>query len=260
MAASGTGEPPEPPDDGDVLIAAMTTPPSAGRETLIRNTIDALKTAGIWTLLDALWFMAAHDSQAAELNWKAPGSFVLSPQDSPAFTADAGWIGDGSADYISTGFVPSTHGVNYTLNSASFGFYSLTDAQSAGGVDMGARSGLNSNESRILTRSGANTLAPRINSGGGTNITVMDSSGLFTLNRSASNAYQAYRNGSEIGNGTNVSTAVPPVAFYLLATNNNGSAAGFSIRRLAMAFIGASLDATKQGDLSTIVAAYLGGL
>ena len=40
---------------------------------LIDKAIGQLKMAGVWGKLDALYLLAAHTSQAALVNWKAPG-------------------------------------------------------------------------------------------------------------------------------------------------------------------------------------------
>ena len=51
-----------------------------------------------------LWLLAAHDAQAGRLNWIGAAN-DLSVGGSPAFTADRGYQGDGSAAYLASGYL-----------------------------------------------------------------------------------------------------------------------------------------------------------
>lgn len=65
MRARGGAVPPE----ARALMARMTTAPSASRARAIATLVRTLKAAGIWSKLDLLYILAAHDAQAARLNW-----------------------------------------------------------------------------------------------------------------------------------------------------------------------------------------------
>ncbi|MEW6257105.1 MAG: hypothetical protein AB1592_14220 [Pseudomonadota bacterium] len=58
-----------PPTQATALIARMTAAPSTARATAIGALVRSLASAGLWQKLDALYLLAAHDAQAARLNW-----------------------------------------------------------------------------------------------------------------------------------------------------------------------------------------------
>lgn len=112
--------------DYDNLIAAMSVAPTDFRKGLIARFIGALYAASVWTKIDAMWVMAAHDEQAARLNWKSPGSFTLTAVNSPTFVADTGFNGNGSTSYLDTGWDRATNGVQYTQDNAHASCYQRT--------------------------------------------------------------------------------------------------------------------------------------
>ncbi|MCK1430919.1 SGNH/GDSL hydrolase family protein [Bradyrhizobium sp. 87] len=86
------------------IFAAMSPAPSASRKYVIDQTVRRLVNAGIWTKLSALWVLAAHASAPSLINWVAPGTNNLTAVNSPAFTADLGYKGNGSSSYLNPGF------------------------------------------------------------------------------------------------------------------------------------------------------------
>lgn len=110
------------------LFARMTVPPSNARKSLINQTISALLSAGVWQKLDALYVMAAHDAQAARLNWIAD-QYNLTAVNSPTFTTDSGYTGNGTNAYLSTGMVASTLNASGKMkqNSLTMGAYVLSE-------------------------------------------------------------------------------------------------------------------------------------
>jgi hypothetical protein len=78
------------------------------RQNLINQLIASLKTyqtsfgVSLWSSLDFLFLVAAHDSQAARINWKTPtevGTLV----GSPTFVTDRGYTGVLNTSYTDTG-------------------------------------------------------------------------------------------------------------------------------------------------------------
>jgi len=242
-------------DDAAAIIAAMDVTPDAARQTLITQTVTALKDAGIWEQLDALWVMAAHHEQAGRLNWKSPATFTLSAQGVIAFTADQGWQGNGASGYMNTGWIPSTNGANYELNNASFGFYSRTDISAPAPRDMGCRQSaaldrlthlaINSEESGFGVRHSAhlhmNATIGRAVAGLPTN-----SLGLFVARRTASNALQIYINGIQRATGSTASSSLPSFPFFIAARNTAGTPDGFVARQYALAFAAAAMSEAEQ--------------
>lgn len=78
------------------LFALMTTNPGVARKRLIDRTIRSLKNEGLWEKIISLYVPAAHDSQAARLDWKRLAGNTLTVSGSPAFTQDRGYKGDGT--------------------------------------------------------------------------------------------------------------------------------------------------------------------
>lgn len=242
--------------DAVTLFAAMSSQPDSTRKQLISDTIASLKSAGIWDELDELWFLAAHDSQAALLGWKRYKD--LTAVNAPTFETDRGYTGNGTTSYLSTNFVPSTDGVQYTLNDASFGVYSRTNSASNTIVDIGADDA-GTRFAQLLGRITSNNMFVRVHRSISTGLSAANtnSSGLLVARRSASDAQQVYRNGSQLGADTAASTAVPTIALFVGAQNASGTPNNFSTRQYAFAFVGASLSAQQQSDLATIVESYM---
>ena len=113
----------------DRSTALGYTAPSAAQQTLQNILVTDLKTAGVWEKLDVFYVFATDgDSDFATLNWKAPSSHQTTKVNSPTFTANGGFTGDGSSSYLDTNFDPDASGVNYTLNDASISIWNNTFA------------------------------------------------------------------------------------------------------------------------------------
>jgi hypothetical protein len=77
------------------LIGRMSAEPSRGRKAAINRLIGRLKERGLWQSpkIDALYVLAAHDSNAHLLNWFANNAATAAG--GPIFTVDRGSAGDG---------------------------------------------------------------------------------------------------------------------------------------------------------------------
>jgi hypothetical protein len=219
--------------DASALFAAMTTPPTAARKTLINTCIVSLKAAGVWTKLDAFYMTAAETSQAARLNWKAPSVATLSAVNSPTFTIDRGYQGDGVSAHLDNG-VLVTAGANYSLNSASVLGWVNTSSTGNGRSEVGA-GGTGTLSLNSRAGSGNPSIAINDNTGGG--IAVPTSVGLTAGTRTTAANTNIYKNGVLLGAITPASTAMPTGNMTVL---KNGST-NFSPRRVAAAAIGGAL-------------------
>lgn len=112
--------------DAAALVAAMTVQPGRWRKRLIERTVVALKDAGVWSKIDAIWVLAAHHEQAGRLNWKSPGSYTVTVVNTWTFTTDRGFAGDGISGCGDTGFAPNTNAVQFTRDNAHLGVYQRT--------------------------------------------------------------------------------------------------------------------------------------
>ena len=235
------------------LLARMTTQPSVARATLIDQTIRGLIDAGLWDQFDILYFLAAHDAQAARLNWKA-NAFNLSVQSgSPVFTTDGGYRANPStlSGVLSTGWSPISSAVNWALGDA---------ALSAWGDESGS-----STDGGALLTGGAAAFVSHYGSGSSDGLTVVGINqsnavaitppatppvGLITGTREGGEA-KIYYNGEFVQNLSGAETGFATSTVTML------NASAF---RLRFASAGAGRDAAAEEALYDIVAAYMAGL
>lgn len=230
------------------IFAAFSAPASGERKVHIDTFVRALKAAGIWDDLDVLHVPAAADSQAARINWKAPGTFTAAAVNAPIFVADRGYSGDGSSARLNTAWTPSTNGVKYTLNDASMALWSRTPGAAAA-MDVGYNA---LPAAGIFCRSAANQMVSYINSGTTTVAANTDGSGFFMSQRRAANDVRLFRNGSQIGSSTSASTGLPAQPFWLCGANPNQ----ISTRQESLTAFGASL-VGKEAAFYAAALAYM---
>jgi len=111
--------------DFDNLVAAASVAPTNLRKGYIARFIQALYAASVWSKIDAMWVLAAHDEQFGRLNWKLPGTYTATVVNSVTFTTDRGFAGDGVSGALDTGFAASA-GVQLTQNNSHLGVYQRT--------------------------------------------------------------------------------------------------------------------------------------
>jgi hypothetical protein len=238
--------------EAEAIFAAFTTPPTTGRKDLIDAAVVALKTAGVWTKLDALCVFAAADSQAAKINWVQPGTYNATEVNAPAFAADTGFTG-ASTKYLSSGFNPSTApGPKYTVNSASFFGWSLTNSvQNAGMIGGAGSAGFS-----IYPSYSGNHYWNLNHVAGFSNVAVTSGDGLLAATRIDASNTKFYRN------GTNLSTfaeAADGAVFNdtILFLAKTGA---YWIGTIAAAGIGATLSAADNTALYNALRTYMTGV
>lgn len=110
--------------DFDNLITAASVALGNLRKGYVARFIGALYAASVWTKIDVMWVLAAHDEQFGRLNWKSPGNFTLTAVNSPTFTVDRGFTGiSASSTLLTTGWDWATNGVQYTQNNCHISVY-----------------------------------------------------------------------------------------------------------------------------------------
>jgi hypothetical protein len=244
---------PTPAFDADyqaVLDRATTqgyTAPSAAQQTLQNTLVEDLKTAGVWSKLDAL-YITANDgsSDFGRLNWASPSAFELSEVSSPTFTSNEGFTGNGSSSTLDTGInmgVDTTQFNQSTLN-GSFGGWSYNTKITGGPALMGDESDINQ------LRGGSADSIFGYRAGWGVLI-----SGLYHMNGDGTNSIQ-YANGVQIAS----------IALGTLETSTNtmhflseGGLASFSADTISIAFIGGDLSA-EASDLYNAFNTYMSAL
>jgi hypothetical protein len=232
----------------EAIAAAFTTPPTTARKNLMDACVVSLKSAGVWTKLDVLHVDAAADSQAALINWKAPGTFNGTAVNSPTFTADNGFTGNASS-YIDTSFNPATApSPKYIQDSAMFSAWSLSDIN-AGGVIYTIRHP--AGWGFLQPRSSGNCVGVINGASGSSSVANANGSGLFACDRASSTNITFYRNATSLGSPANTSTAVSSGSIQFQYTWTGIIAAGS---------IGSSLNSTEQTAFYNALRTYMTGV
>jgi hypothetical protein len=210
---------------------------SIGRLIVVSALISALKNGGIWSNLDRLWVLAAENSQQALVDLVARASATA--VNSPAFTANRGYQGNGTSSCIDSNFNAATAGGKFTLNDASHGVWCVIAPTTNGFEicnDFSAYSFVR------LNNSGGN-LAWAVNDSGAVGAQVTATGGsvtnaLWHAQRTGPSAMTLFKNGASFATSTLAGNSA-------IHSQNHGILANigatFSDAQLAAAFIGASL-------------------
>ena len=237
------------------------TLPSAGQQTLQNQLVVDLKAGGIWSKLDTFAVFATDgDSDFALIDWIRLTDYTAI--NSPTFTTNQGFTGNGSSSYIDINFQP-INGTNYAQNSAHFMVYCYANDSSStyyGGaldttpsvirsLNFGGRDGANRFSTVAINSTAADLTS---------NNSVTDDTGFNLITRTNSTTVKAYKANTLISTFTNNSdTASYQLArnIFLLARNLNGSANSYSTRKLSIIGIGSDVDSI-QSDYYTAINNY----
>ncbi len=229
------------------LMEAMTSAPNRKRTFLIDDTISVLKEKDLWNKLDLLYILAAHDSQSAKLNWKNPSLYNLAEYNSPTFTANQGFTGNGTSAYLDSGFnVSSAAGRVISQNSAHISVYAIT-----GSATYAMDAGLDTaNNLRVMARSSSTNLAT-VNSA--TNITWSAGAApnFVVATRNDATNVTAYEDAAS-SSGAATSAAIPSANFVILRATGV-----YTDRRVAMASLGSGLSLQNAADIRAVMTNYL---
>jgi hypothetical protein len=99
------------------------TLPSLSGQSLQNEIIVELKNNSIWDKLDLFYlFKTDGDNDFATLNWVDPSSYKITEVNSPTFTTNVGFMGNGTNAYLNTGW-DATIGPNFIQTGATHGVY-----------------------------------------------------------------------------------------------------------------------------------------
>lgn len=191
------------------------TLPSASQQLLQNQLVVDLKDAGVWSKLDTFAVFATDgNSDFALIDWKRLMQYTA--VNSPTFTTNSGFSGNGTSAYIDTNFNPATSGVNYILNNASrimFGDFPFDQAyieSAAGGTENLTRNIASSNRQRINQGSASlSTGLPPSSNWTGNNI-------LRSINRTSSTNVEMFGNTTQ-SSATATSTALSSNKQWILS-------------------------------------------
>jgi len=229
---------------------------SAGREAHVDALVVGLKNDGVWTKLDRLWLFAAENTQSALIDLVATDQATA--VNSPSFTADQGYTGNGTNSYINTTYLPGTDGPNWTGNAASFGVWQRSTPAARNEVQMGAN--YFGHPSQIANFFGDNNSYTQVNCSTSLTTSGTAVAGLYAVDRSASNFTTLYINATASGTSTAVATAETDCNMFVLGRNDNSGSDSLtnpSTAQVSAAFLGGSLGASDQTDLYNRLVTYL---
>lgn len=234
----------------DTVLAAMTTKPTGDTLTWQNSMVNSLDSAGLWDRCKLFYVFAStiNTGNEALINWITPGTYDADDPTTTAWTKRRGYNGDGSSDYISTNFTPSTAGV--AQDSASFGIYILDDIQEdkeVCGRDATA-------DTYFRPRSTTNQSTVRINASTSQTYTGATTSvGFWIISRTVSSYSELYLNGTSIDTEADASSAV--TAGEILILDDGGGA--YSDHEVALFFYGDGFTDTDASTMNKFVKKYL---
>jgi hypothetical protein len=237
--------------EAQTYVEAMSVEPTEARKALIDTLVGGLKADGIWTKLDWLCLLAAHDAQAARLNAVSTGQ-LLTATNSPTFTTDRGYAGNGTTSFLDFGEAANAAGNQYAQDSACAGAWcNLGAAPTTTTAHLSHDGGI---RLRVTARSDGGNEVYAINDA--TNSTLRASAsktGHRTVVREGAAIKRGYFNGAQVSNLTTASTGAP--VGNVQTHNHDGTI--FSADRLAAVYFGSKLTATEVGDLHSNLETYL---
>ena len=181
--------------------------------------------------MDRLWIHGLSNEIAAKTSFVNPTSTMITGVNSPTFTANIGFTGNGSTSYLNTNFNPATHGLNYTLNTASIFQYERA-------AILGTYCGIGEQQSYLFPNLSGSAYFTINNGASNNTFTVANSKGFLFADRSSNNLTTCYKNGVFKSTLNNTATNFATHNFYLLALLQGGAALYASPGNVALSGIG----------------------
>jgi len=220
------------------------TLPSASQQTLQNTLVTDLKTAGVWSKLDTFAVFATDgNSDFALIDWINLSQYTA--VNSPTFTSDGGFQGDGVSAYVDTNYDPSTSAVNYQLDNANR-FYWVDNRASGNWEDNLAGRAISGNNNSTLIR--INSATTSLNSS-----VDMRSDGFKSINRTSSTNVEIFQNTTQYSR-TATSVDIPSGTQVFLR-----AVTGYNASRFRFYGMGASL-VSENTDLYNALNTYISSL
>ena len=236
--------------DADVLLWKVAVEANGGSVSLARliivdQFVFSEKASGTWALTDDYWGFWAENAIQALTSLKQLR--LATAVNAPTFTADRGYVFDGTTNYLDTGFIPSTHAVAMTGTDMRAGAYERANLNTST-YALGTLDNANQNL-RIIPRDTSDRMSANINSASvilASSIT--DSRGFIAASRTAAAVFEAWLNGVSTGTGTpgTTGTALPTRSIFIGANNNAGTPTTFRAASMGFVAVGSSLSAAQE--------------
>lgn len=252
--------------DAQAFITAAAITDTTQKNAVNQLVLD-LKSYGLWNKHAVIYPFVGGNSNTNRFNLKDPNSYLITFYG--GWTHDANGITSNINTYADTGFIPS-FGFS-SDNNYQYSFYSRTNISSespefnvfdvTGCDEFGY---LTATNYLVLRRSAVPNSLQYIDVSGGystAHFNLSDSQGLFTISRTASNSYYAYRNGNVLGISNTFSSGSgsrPSISLLITGSNDpcNGQSPTGIVRNYAFWSMGDGLNATEAANFYTAVQTF----
>ena len=203
------------------------TLPSAGQRVKQNKLLVDLKSAGVWTKLDTFAnFATDGSSDFALIDWKRLNLYT--GVNSPTFTSNQGFAGNGTSSYIDTNFNPATSGIQYQLNNASrFVFMNLASGIAFDGTSSIVLNSIIRNNSINQYLNTSNALSSLFN--------YTSIKGMKSIHRTSSTNVELFNDVTQ-GSRTAISTSISSLNQFILRSGTS-----YNSHQISMYAMGSSL-------------------
>lgn len=233
--------------EAQAIFDAMTasgSSASARRKGTINRCVKRMKARGIWSKMTGLYFLGDTEGHWL-INWKSPGTFDLTKNGAPTFSAANGVSSGGNVSNFYDTNIPLS---SRDQNSVSLGYLATVGGTMSSSVEMGARDG-----TAGIVLAGFNTAGnvnSRLMDTGPTLTGTFSSPGFRAISRINGTTVNAYNYGLNQANGAAASVASVSAATITVLKDKGGTTS--TARTLGMAFVGTGLTDAEMADLSAI--------
>ncbi len=248
------------PSDADARLWAASVIANGGsvsvsRLSIVSRFIVAEKASGAWALTDD--YLALWGENAPQALTSLKQRRLATAVNSPTFTPSEGYALNGLTNYVDTGFVPSTHGINLTAANQRIGVYERTNV-SGNTSAAGARSAA-ANSIQVRPRSATTTLTGIMGGAIGTFTIAADSRGYSVVSWTSADStmMRGCKNGVRLSNATGLTipSAIPTFSFFIGGTNQNGALSVARATTNGLTCVGAQMsDAQELAQYNAIQA------
>lgn len=244
--------------DADALAFISAATITATTQIIaVNDLVVDLKAFGLWNKMIAVYPIIGGTADSHKFNLKDPRDL-----DAAYRIVFSGNVTHSSTGMITAGGYGDTK-VNpasaMTLNDSHLSYYSRTNGTN-GTIEMGVAGGASGPYTLIQIKYTNSFFYGDVNQTSEDGVAHSLTGGYFLATRTASNVKKLVINGNVALNGTLVSTSLPNRNIYILATNNNGTAAFKTTKECAFATIGVGLSVQDSANLYTAVQKYQGAL
>lgn len=247
----------DPQPEVSAYIAGLVTPLSAANRIKLNTLVKAIKTGtGSALLSDAfdVFYLYAGETQEVSLRNLAKNAHHGNGSVLPDHTALEGFQG-AVGKFIELNYNPAIHGVKYTKNNASIGYYArlnVIDDWTCGSQDSGA-----TKKSMIIGRNGSNQFWATVNTAGYANcMTNFNGTGMYIGCRESATNIEGYRNKLKQTTKVEAASDIQSISQRGLASIV-GVTTHNSVQQLAVEFRGRSFTLAEVGAITDAIEVYM---